>query len=95
VIGTIASSTCAGTGPGLQSSLSAVVVLVVQEVMLMAAEAAPEPLDRDTAVGICQQVQVRGKRWSAAWWQCWGCRRFSGGDPEKMCIAAKPGYRGV
>ncbi len=64
--------------------------------MLMAAEAAVEPLDRDTAMGTCQQVQaeVRGKRWSAAWWQCWGCRRFSGSDPEKMCIAAKPGYRG-
>jgi hypothetical protein len=73
-----------------------VVVLLVQEVILMTTEAAAEPLDRDTALGICQRVQaeVRGKPWSAAWWQCWGCRRFSGGDPEKMCIAAEPGYRG-
>jgi hypothetical protein len=80
----------------LQLSLSAAIVLVVQEVILMTGEAAAEPLDRDTAAGICQQVQaeVRGKPWSAAWWQCWGCRRFSGGDPEKMCIAAQPGYRG-
>ena len=62
----------------------------------MTAAAATAPLDRDTAIAICQQVQAetRGKPWSAAWWQCWGCRRFSHGDPEKMCIAAKPGYRG-
>jgi hypothetical protein len=62
----------------------------------MAAAAATAPLDRDIAIRICQQVQAetRGKPWSAAWWQCRGCRRFSHGDPEEMCIAAKPGYRG-
>ena len=74
----------------------AVTVFPAQEVIVRAAAAATAPLDRDTAIEICQQVQteIRGKPWSAAWWQRWGCRRFSRGDPEEMCIAAKPGYRG-
>ncbi len=55
-----------------------------------------EPLSLETALSTCQQVQAsaRGRPWSAAWWQCAGCRRFSRGDPQKMCIAAQPGYRG-
>jgi hypothetical protein len=71
-------------------------VSVVEEVISMGAQAVVAPLDRDTAIGICHQVQaqIRGKPWSAAWWQCLGCRRFSRGDPDKMCIAAKPGYHG-
>ncbi len=62
----------------------------------MAGATAAEPLDLETALAACCDVQAgaRGRPWSAAWWQCAGCRRFSRGDPEKMCIAAAPGYRG-
>jgi hypothetical protein len=62
----------------------------------MNTETAEKPLDRDTAIRLCREVQdgVRGKPWSAAWWQCSGSRRFSRGDPDKMCIGSQPGYRG-
>lgn len=60
------------------------------------AAAPSQPVELQTALRLCRQVQdeVRGKWWRSAWWQCAGCRRFGGGDPEKMCIAAAPGYRG-
>ncbi len=62
----------------------------------MTTETDPAPLDLQTALRVCREVQaeVRGKPWSSAHWQCWGCVRFSHGDPEKMCISAQPGYRG-
>ena len=58
--------------------------------------ATSQPIDLETALRLCRQVrqETRGKWWRAAWWQCAGCRRFSGGDPDKMCIGAAPGYRG-
>jgi hypothetical protein len=54
------------------------------------------PLTESEALAACSDVQQRlhGKPWLAGWWQCWGCRRFGGTSPEKMCIGAQPGYRG-
>jgi hypothetical protein len=54
------------------------------------------PIPRATALQICAQIQEesRGKLLSLARIQCWGCIKFSKGDPEKMCLTSKPGYRG-
>lgn len=53
-------------------------------------------IPRETALQLCAQIREenRGKLFSAARMQCWGCIRFSKGDPEKMCLSSKPGYRG-
>lgn len=60
------------------------------------AAALSQPIELETALRLCRQVQqeTQGRWWRAAWWQCAGCRRFSSGDPNNMCIGAAPGYRG-
>jgi hypothetical protein len=57
-------------------------------------------LTRIQAIALCDQVRAanRGRWWSAAWWQCWGCIRSTGGTEDayadKRCIGSAPGYRG-
>jgi hypothetical protein len=42
---------------------------------------------RDEAMHICAELQAEHRRawYKPALWQCWGCARFSKGDPAKMC----------
>ena len=55
-----------------------------------------EAIPRDIAWQLCNRIREenRGKWYSLGWWQCWGCVTFSKGDPEKMCLSNKEGYRG-
>lgn len=58
-----------------------------------------EPINsipHDTAFQLCAEIrqECRGKWFSAAYWQCGGCVRFSKGDPARMCVSNAPGYRG-
>lgn len=50
----------------------------------------------DVALQICAQIREERRRhpWSFAALQCWGCLKFSNGDPAKMCLNSRPGYRG-
>ena len=49
-------------------------------------------LTREDAVRLCDEVcEANARRYfSAAHWQCWGCRRF-GGAPEKRCMRTDAG----
>jgi hypothetical protein len=53
-------------------------------------------IPQDVAVKLCAEIQqkYRGKWYTAAGMQCWGCITFSKGDPDKMCINNQPDYRG-
>ncbi len=41
----------------------------------------------EVAERICQDIRAARRWYHLALWQCWGCVRFSGGDPQKMCGA--------
>jgi len=49
------------------------------------------PIPREVAVRLCAEVSSakKGKMFT----QCWGCWKFSKGDPEKMCFNG-PANRG-
>lgn len=51
---------------------------------------------RDVALLLCIAIRQenRGKWYTIAGLQCWGCLRFSKGDPAKMCLSRREGYRG-
>jgi len=53
-------------------------------------------IPEDVAWQLCAEIRQenRGKWYSFAAWQCWGCLTFTKGDPAKMCVSGKPGYRG-
>lgn len=53
-------------------------------------------IPNEVALSICQQIRTEhsGQWWRAATWQCWGCVKFSKGDPAKMCFSSAPGNRG-
>ncbi len=34
---------------------------------------------------ICAELRARRRWYHLALWQCWGCAKYSGGDPAKMC----------
>jgi hypothetical protein len=34
---------------------------------------------------ICRNFRERRRWYNLALWQCWGCVKFSHGDPHKMC----------
>ena len=53
-------------------------------------------ISRDEAVQLCEAIRVdnRGKWYSLARLQCWGCLKFSKSDPEKMCLRSQEGYDG-
>ncbi|PKO22729.1 MAG: hypothetical protein CVU38_07820 [Chloroflexi bacterium HGW-Chloroflexi-1] len=42
---------------------------------------------RDIALKLCADIRQEGRRkwFSVAAGQCWGCAKFSKGDPAKMC----------
>lgn len=62
----------------------------------MSADSTFLPLSQAEAEQLCAEVRTANKgRWfSAARWQCWGCMRFTGGDPAKRCMGSQPGWRG-
>jgi len=51
---------------------------------------------KDVALQLCAEIRQenRGKWYSFAALRRWGCSTFSKGDPAKMCLSSKPGYRG-
>ncbi len=53
-------------------------------------------IPQDIADELCEEIrtQYRGKWWTIAGWQCWGCTTFTKGDPAKMCVHNAPGNRG-
>lgn len=57
---------------------------------------AESPIPKETALRICDQIRTgnRSRRLSVGGLWCWGCERFSGGDPAKLCISNRPDFRG-
>ena len=55
-----------------------------------------DAIPRDVAVQLCNEIREenRGKWYSFARWQCCGCTKFAKGDPDKICLSNKEGYRG-
>ena len=55
-----------------------------------------DAIPRERAMQLCAEIrQENRRRWyTPAAMMCWGCTTFSGGDPAKMCLSSKPGYRG-
>ena len=53
-------------------------------------------IPKDTALQLCAEIreQYRGKWYTFAGLQCWGCATFSKGDLTKMCVGGSPDYRG-
>lgn len=56
----------------------------------------PEPISEELALKTCAEIreEYQGRWFSVTYWQCWGCERFSNGDPKKMCFHNQPGHRG-
>lgn len=51
-----------------------------------------DAIPKDVAFQICEEIRKeKADKWFT---QCWGCVRFSKGDPNKMCLNSSPGYRG-
>lgn len=55
-----------------------------------------KPIFQQAAIEICRQIQNRYSRkfFTAVYWQCWGCVKFSKGDIKKMCFANNSDNRG-
>jgi hypothetical protein len=49
-------------------------------------------IPEDAALQIC--TEIREKKKIKLFTQCWGCVKFSKGNPEKMCFNSKPDNRG-
>lgn len=50
----------------------------------------------DIALHLCAQIREenRHKRLTPAAMMCWGCVKFSKGDPAKMCFSSQSDNRG-
>lgn len=51
-----------------------------------------QAIPKDTALQLCEEI--RKEKSSKLFTQCWGCVKFSKGDPSKMCLSGTPDYRG-
>lgn len=53
-------------------------------------------ISRDVALEICAEIRhnSKGKWYTPGGLQCWFCTIFSKGDPDKMCVSNREGYRG-
>jgi len=58
----------------------------------MKEKAGRAPLSKDVALQLCEEI--RQEKAGRPFTQCWGCVKFSKGDPTKMCLSSAPGYRG-
>jgi hypothetical protein len=58
--------------------------------------ASDAPISREEAYAICAQLRQEheGKWYTFDGLMCWGCQKFSGGDPARMCVSNAPDYRG-
>jgi hypothetical protein len=54
------------------------------------------PISQENALALCQQIRAENANqfWSTVAWQCWGCMKFSKGNPAKMCFSNAPDNRG-
>jgi len=50
-----------------------------------------EKIPRETAERLCAEIRAEKDKNLAARMQCWGCMKYSKGDPAKMCLASKDG----
>ncbi len=55
-----------------------------------------DSIPRETAERLCTEIRAENqrRRLSPAAMQCWGCVKFSKGDPAKMCFSNKEGNLG-
>ena len=55
-----------------------------------------DALSRETAIQLCSEIrrENRGKWYSFARLQCWGCMTFAKGNPDKMCLGSQEDNRG-
>jgi hypothetical protein len=53
-------------------------------------------IPKEVALQLCTQLreQYGGKWYTLTGLQCWGCTTFTRNDPDKMCFANRPDYRG-
>ncbi len=51
-----------------------------------------EDIPLETAVKICEDIRGKKKVWLFS--QCWGCVKYSKGQPERMCFYDPPRNRG-
>jgi len=53
-------------------------------------------ISKDAALKLCIEIRQdsRGKWFSFGAAQCWGCEKFSQGDPAKMCFSSRTDNRG-
>jgi hypothetical protein len=51
-----------------------------------------KPIPEEIARKICRDI--REEKGVKLFSQCWGCVRFSKGDPKKMCFYKPPDFRG-
>jgi hypothetical protein len=50
-----------------------------------------EAIPEDVALQLCSEI--RNEKKVKLFTQCWGCVKFSKGDPAKMCFSSQPGNR--
>lgn len=51
-----------------------------------------DAIPKDVALQLCKEIQdEKGGKWFT---QCWGCLKFSKGDPAKICVSSRLDYRG-
>ena len=51
-----------------------------------------KPIPEVEAAKLC--LEIRKEKGVRLFSQCWGCMRFSKGNPEKMCYNSNPDNRG-
>jgi uncharacterized protein (DUF779 family) len=51
-----------------------------------------KPIPKEEAMKLCSEI--RNEKGVKLFSQCWGCLKFSKGDPAKMCYNGKPDNRG-
>jgi hypothetical protein len=55
-----------------------------------------DDIPKEVALQICAEIyqQYRGKWYTFAGLQCWGCITYSKNDKTKMCVSSRTDYRG-
>jgi len=51
-----------------------------------------EAIPKDVALQLCSEIRAEKK--VKLFTQCWGCVKFSKGDPAKMCFSSRTDNRG-
>ncbi len=51
---------------------------------------------KEQALHLCAEIREENRRkpFTVGAMMCWGCVKFSQGDPAKMCASLRPDYRG-